>query len=191
MKMYDNILEKVRVYEEKRGIVYAKTDGNLYKGFKVFYILLFAFTFVMNSFFLLGTLLSETLFTSLKDSIYTVAGLSVVLIASLVIMKFKNSIWANIVSLLLNLLACTGLCLTFGVLLQDVIGFKISFYWRHLAPLCLMALVSVVLTVIALRAITKRNKTYKKIVENIYTQYTASEDTTLSDEQWDEVLKNI
>ena len=191
MKMYSNILEKVRLYEEKRGIVYAKTDGKLYKGLKVFYILLFVYTIVMNSLFLLGSFLSETVFNNLKNAVYTVLGLSVLLIASLIIMKFKNTVWANFVSAVLNILSCVGLGITFGMLLQDVIGFKISFYWRHLAPLCLMVIMTVALTVIALKAIFKTQKTYKKIVENIYTTYTASEETILSDEQWEEVLKNI
>lgn len=189
--MYDNILEKVKEYEEKRGIVYAKTDGGLYKALKIIYILLFIYTMVMNAMFLLGAALSETVFKNLKNSVYTVLGITVLLIASLVIMKFKNTVWANIVSTVLNILGCTGLCLTFGVLLQDVIGFKISFYWRHLVPLCLMAIVTIALCAVALRAVIKTQKTYKKIVENIYENYTASEDTTLTDEQWQEVLKNI
>ena len=52
-------------------------------------------------------------------------------------------------------------------------------------------IVTLALTVVALRAILKTQKTYKKIVENIYTTYTASEDATLTDEQWEDVLKNI
>ncbi len=191
MKMYDNILEKVAQYEEKRGIVYAKTDGNLYKGLKVFYVLLFIYTMVMNLFFLLGAALSETVYSNLKNSVYTVLGLSITLIISFVLMRFKNTIWANIISLALNVLSCVGLAITFGVLLQDVIGFKTSFYWRHLAPLCLMVIVDIALAVIALRAIFKTQKTYKKIVENIYTTHTTSEDTVLSDEEWEEVLKSI
>ncbi len=189
--MYDNVLEKVKEYEEKRGIVYAKTDGKLYVGVKVFYILIFAYTMAINAMFLLGAVLSETVFNNLKNSVYTVLALSVLLVASLIVMKFKNTIWANVVSTVINILSCTGLGITFGVLLQDVIGFKVSFYWRHLVPLCLMVILTVVLCVIALRAILKTQKTYKKIVENIYQTYTASDDTVLSDEQWQEVLKNI
>ncbi len=192
MKMYDNILQKVAQYEEKRGIVYAKTDGKLYKTLKVLYVLIFCYTMVMNTFFLLGTSLSETVFNALKNSIYTVIGLSVSLIASLVIMRFKNKIWANIVSLVLNVLSCTGLCFTFGVLLQDVIGFKVSFYWRHLAPLCLMVALSVALFIVAIKAILKTQKNYKKIVDNIYTSHSVSaEDSNFTAEEWDEILKNI
>ncbi len=191
MKMYDNILQKVRLYEEKRGIIYAKTDGKLYKGLKVFYVLLFAYTMVMNTLFLLGAFLSDSVFKTLGNSVYTVLGLSAVLIASLVIVRFKNKLWANIAFLMLNIISCVGLGFTFGILLQDVIGFKASFYWRHLVPLCLMVILSVALTVVALRAVLKIRKTYKKIIENIYTTYKASEETDLSDEQWEEVLKNI
>lgn len=191
MKMYDNILQKVRLYEEKRGIVYAKTDGKLYKGLKVFYILLFVYTMAMNSIFLLGAVLSETIFNALKNSVYTVFGLSIMLVVSLVVMRFKNTVWANILWAVLNVLSCVGLGFTFGVLLQDVIGFKASFYWRHLVPLCLMVIVTLALSFVALRAVFRTRKTYKKIIENLYTSYKASEDTVLSDEQWEEVLKNL
>ena len=191
MKMYDNILQKVRLYEEKRGIVYTKTDGKLYKGLKFFYILLFVYTMVMNLFFLLGAVLSETVFIALKNSVFTVFGLSMTLVVSLVVMRFKNTVWANILSAVLNVLSCVGLGFTFGVLLQDVIGFKASFYWRHLVPLCLMVIVTLALNFVALRAVFKTRKTYKKMVENIYSTYQASEETVLSDEQWEEVLKSI
>lgn len=192
MKMYDNVLQKVSLYEEKRGISYAKTDGKLYKTFKVLYVLVFVYTMVMNAFFILGNVLSETQFEALKNSVYTVLGLSAVLIASLVVMHFKNHIWANLISLALNILSGSGLGFTFGLLLQDVIGFKASFYWRHLIPLCLIVVLSVLLTVVAVRATVKTQKNYKKIVENIYNSHSISaQNSNFTAEEWDEILKNI
>ena len=85
-----------------------------------------------------------------------------------------------------------GLGFTFGILLKDVIGFEVSFYWRHLVPLCLLLLLSVALFIIAVRAIAKTQKIYKKIVENIYSSHSISaEESNFTAEEWDEILKNI
>ena len=40
MKKYEGVLKRVREIEFKRGITYAKTDGKLYKGSKVLFILI-------------------------------------------------------------------------------------------------------------------------------------------------------
>ena len=37
MKMYDNVLRRVRMVEEKNGIRYAKTDGKLYLALRIIY----------------------------------------------------------------------------------------------------------------------------------------------------------
>lgn len=192
MKMYENILEKVRLYEEKRGITYAKTDGKLYIGVKALYIISLVYTFGVNLLFLLGSLLSETVFKALENSIYTVIALSVALIAAWVVMGFKKHLWAHIVAFVLNTLACVGLGITFGRLLTDVIGFKAKFYYCHLVPLSLAVLCSIILTIIAVRAIIKTQKTYKIVVENLYNAQKAEDDgKAVSEEEWDEILKNI
>ena len=194
MKYYSNILEKVKFYEERRGIEYAKTDGYLYKTLKVLYILALVYTFVINIFFVSGVLVSKTKFSVLQNTMYSVIALTVLLIGSLVIMRFKKSLWANIVSFAANILACLGLGLSYGVLLTDVVGFlgfKVSFFYRHLVPLCIMVLLTIWLTVIAIRAIVKTRKNYKKIVENIYSSYNVSaEDGNFTEEEWEEILKN-
>ena len=48
MKMQESVLRRVRAVEEKNGIKYAKTDGKLYKTLRVFYIIIFAYTMVIN-----------------------------------------------------------------------------------------------------------------------------------------------
>jgi hypothetical protein len=190
MKMYDNILQKVNLYEEKRGIVYAKTDGKLYKTIKAFYVLAFVYTMFMNLVFILGVTLDSARFEVLANPFYTVVALTVGLIAALVIVGFKKYLWAHIVSFALNLLSTVGLTVTFAKLLEDVIGYKTSFYWRHLAPLAIILLLSLWMTIIAIKAIVKLKKTYKKIEENLYADYSA-ESENLTDEEWDDVLKNI
>ncbi len=194
MKIYQNVLERVRAVEEKRGIKYAKPDGKLYITLKVFYVIAFAYTMGINLLFALGTVISEINFKNLKNSLITVTALSVLLIIALVIMRFKDKLWANITTGVLNVLSSVGLLLSFAVLMKDSLGFmglKTSFYWRHFIPLVLMIVFSVWLTVIAIRAILKTNSAYKKVVENIYALHKVSaEERNFTEEQWDEILRD-
>lgn len=178
MKMCEDVLQKVRLYEEKRGIIYAKTDGKLYKTLKGVYFFAFAYTLVMNILYILGNVFSKTRFDVFKNSVYTVAALSVVMIIALVVMHFKKYLWSHIAAFILNALSSAGLVFVFAGLLEGPIGYLPKFYWRHLVPLCFIVILSLWLTVIAVRAILKTQKTYKKIIEN-------------TAEELDEVSENI
>ena len=103
MKTYDNILKKVAIYEEKRGITYAKTDGNLYKWLKAFYIIGFSATLLMNLFYVIGVSLSERTFNNMRNQFYTVLALSVALIVALVFICLKKYVWMHIPAFVLNL----------------------------------------------------------------------------------------
>jgi hypothetical protein len=166
MKINDEILQKVSLYEEKHGIVYAKTDGSLYKTLKGLYVLAFCYTMVMNFLFVIGNVMSEMRFEIFKNTVYMVLTLSAGLILSLVIIGFKKYCWAHIAGFLLNLASCAGLTVVYARQLEDVIGYKTSFYWRHFVPFCLMVLLNLVITVIAVRAILKFNKNCKTVIEN-------------------------
>lgn len=197
MKMQYNILQRVRRIEEKAGIKYAKADGKLYITLKVLYIILFAYTMAINVLYVLGTSLvysGKDTFADIKNSLITVTVASLGLIAALVFAKFKNKIWANITCMALNLLSCIFLVLTFAQRLTDDLGFlgyKFSFYWRHSVPLLLIIIFSAWFCIIAIREMVKTKKQYKKVVENLYEKYNvASENEQLSEEEWEEFLKN-
>lgn len=167
MKISADILEKVRLYEGNNRIRYAKTDGSLYKSVKAVYFLAVLFTLVMNFFFIMGNVLSQDRFEVFKNSVYMVALLSVLLIAALVLIKFKDYCLAHITAFLLNVGSCVCLTVVFARQLEDVVGYKASFYWRHFAPLCLIVLLSLWTTIIAVRAILKTQKSYEIVMENI------------------------
>ena len=197
MEMRYNILQRVRQIEEKAGIKYAKTDGKLYKSLKVVYVIAFIYSMVMNVLYLLGNLLiysGKESFANIKNTLITVTVATVGLIAALVFAKFKKQIWANITAVVLNLFSGVFLILTFAHLLEDDLGFlgyKFSFYWRHSVPLLLIIILSIWICIIALREILKTQKQYKKVVENLYEKYNvSSENEQLSEEEWDEFLKN-
>lgn len=193
MKMYDNILKKVAIYEEKRGITYAKTDGNLYKWLKAFYIIGFSATLLMNLFYVIGVSLSERTFNNMRNQFYTVLALSAVLIVALVFICLKKYVWMHIPAFVLNLLSGVGLILTFAPLMElPQGGYPGAFYLRHLAPLCLVVFFSAWVVIIAIRAYCKQKKTYKKIVENIYNiHHKTIEENDFSEEEWEEILKSV
>ncbi len=192
MKKYDGVLKRVRILEEKNGIKYAKTDGKLYGALKVIYTIAGVWTVLMNLFFILGFLLQYTGTNSMPQAlnyilIATVG--TVLIIAGYVLTCCKVYLTGGIISVLAEIL----LIPFFGSILMDslgFLGFKISFYWRHFAPLFLMLIFMVWMTVIAVKARTKANRMYKKVCENLYNMYNISvaNGDIISDEQWDEFL---
>ncbi len=193
MKYQNNVLKRVRQIEEKNGINYAKTDGTLYNTLKVIFVIFLAYTLAMNTLFVLGNILlySSNGNSQIKiDSIITVVTATLFLILNLIIMRFKDYVWSNLATGIINLICPTVLFLTFANLMKDVMGlwgFRDSFYWRHAIPLVFMAVFGVWSAIIALRANLKTGKQYKKVVENIYNQF---ENENHAQEQWDEYLKN-
>lgn len=196
MKYRYNVLQRVRQIEQKRGIKYAKPDGKLYKTLKVFYVIAFIYAMIMNFLFTLSTFVvyyGEENFSKAAPAIIIVLSASVLLIASLVIMRFKEQIWSNVTTIAVNVLTCVLLVLTFANLMEDGLGLwglAYSFYWRHLAPLVLMVIFSVWLGIIALRANVKTAKRYKSAVENLYAEFNVAEDEeNITEEQWQEFLE--
>lgn len=190
MNMYEGVLNRVRQIEEKNGIKYAKTDGKLFKTLKVVNILAFIWTMVMNFLYIAGCLLIYT-FKENKEAFYgyiiPISVCTVLLIAALVLCKFRKYLVAGI----LNVVPSVVMLVLFGSISTDTFGFlglASWYYWRHFAPLILVALTAFFMAYIALRADYKLKKLYKKVTENLFVQYGDVEN--LSDEQWDEFLKN-
>ena len=194
MKMYEGVLKRVRILEEKRGIKYADTNGKLYITLKVLCIIAAIYAMCTNLLFVLGHILMYSGTENMKEitgELITVSVCTVIIIASLILNKFK----VYIVSAALNFVSAVFLSLLFARLLADDLGFlgvKTSFYIRHLIPLALMVIFMVWLTVIAVRAKVKLNRMYKKVTENLYNMYRVSESDAdiLSDDVWDEFLQN-
>ncbi len=194
MKKYDGVLKRVRIIEEKRGIKYANTEGKLYITLKVMCIITAIWGIATNLLFILGHILmyagTENM-GEIVNRLITVSVCTLVIIASLILNKFK----IYIVSAVMNLLSSVLLILQFANLLPDDFGFlgvKTSFYFRHFIPLALMSIFMIWMTEIAVRARVKTDRMYKKVTENLYDMYRMSEADadTMTDEQWDEFLKS-
>ena len=191
MKMQESILRRVRMIEEKNGIKYAKTDGRLYKTLRVFYIIVFAYTMVINLLYIAGMAFvhgGTDAFKDIANSFISVCICTGLMIAGFVLSFFRFKLAAGIISVVPEIF----LIPVFGAELSDSLGFmgfKISFYWRHLAPLAILIILMTATTVIAVRAKVKTEKQYKKVTDNLYKLYKES-GADLSDEQWEEFLAN-
>lgn len=190
MKKQNEIIKRVKQYEEKRGISYAKTDGRLFGTLKVIYTILFAYTMAINILFILGWLLMSGTesFKYITDSLYTIIGCTGLIIAGFVLICTRLKLLGSALSILPLILSV----LTFARLLEDAtlrFGYKISFYWRHLAPITIMLLLLIFMIVIIVKEKIIFNSNYKKVVNVIYAEYLTvnKEDSTVS---WEEFLKN-
>lgn len=191
MKMQESVLRRVRMVEEKNGIKYAKTDGRLYKTLRVFYIIIFAYTMAINLLYIAGMAFvhgGTEDFKNIANSFISVCVCTAVIIAGFVLSFFRFKLVAGIISIVPEIF----LIPVFGSVLSDslgLMGFKASFYWRHLVPLVLLVILMTAATVIAVRARIKTEKQYIKVTDNLYKLYKAS-GAEISDEQWEEFLNN-
>lgn len=187
MKMYDSVLQRVKILEEKNGIKYANTDGKLYKALKIIFIIVFAYAMVIKSFYFLGALI----ISNLELPIITPAVCTALLVAGFVLVLCKQ----HIIGVSLTSVSSAVLLFTFGRMLIDSFtgNLLIKFYWAHLAPLCILTICAVWMAVIAVRAKVKLKKMYNKVAENIYTTYkiNVAEGQAVEEEKWEEFLENF
>ena len=193
MKKYESILKRVRFAEEKYGIRYAKPDGKLCGSLRTVYLLLFIYHSVMTLLFLAGILLLNAGTEHWGDYapfFWAVCGAQAIAIGGLILQYTPLKLWGCAVSVI----PTVGMILIFGHLLADNLGWlgiKVSFYWRHFAPLAVMILLLVWMIVLIVRATVKTDRQYKRIVENLYAQYhigVTEDDTAVSEEQWETFL---
>lgn len=189
MKMYEGVLAKTRDWEYKRGIKYLDSESKTYKALSVFYVIFTVYAMLMNILVILGFALTgrDT------DIIITVGVCSLIIIAGFVLNRFKLFITGAVVSIapmvLLNVVFARLMEADFGT---GFLGLKWSFYIRHLAPMAIMTLLLVAMTVIAVGARVKLQKHYKGVVENLFNTFKAEnpEKSNVSEEEWEKYLES-
>lgn len=194
MIFYDNILKRARDKQIKEGVRYPEKDGKLYNTFKFFYVVAFIFGNVMNLFYILGMLIAmsdNARFNVNAGNVIAVAVCVVLLIAALIMSKFNaKPIIASIFGVV-NLGSAIGLLLVFMKLMADDTvagGIKLNFYWRHLAPLAILAICAVGMAVIVVTAYLKTKKAYNRVMEIVYDEYNALPNDDKP--EWEEYIKN-
>lgn len=194
MKKFQGVLNRVRELEQKKGIVYAKSDGTLCKTLKVLYTIAGIWTLLINSIFILGFVLlygGTENFNDVKNIIVWVSLATATLVIAYVLSFFKLHLTSGVISVISQVV----ILVVFASISRDytyVLGFKPYFYWRHLIPIVLMLIFKVWITIICLREKIKTDKLYKKIIENLYDKYSTDfkMENEITEEQWIEFLEN-
>lgn len=194
MIYYENILQRAKTRQIKEGIRYPAKDGKLYNALKFFYIVAFIFGNVMNLMYILGMTIAMSDNTNLIidiGSFITIIVCVVLLIAALITSKFNKNVIVASVFGGVNLGAAITAIITFKNLMPDDTvagGININFYWRHLAPLAILALCAVGMALIVISAYFKTKKAYNRVLELVYDTYNSLPENEKP--EWEEYVKN-
>ena len=185
--MYDSVLQRVKMIEEKNGIRYTTTDSKIYHVLKIVLSILFVYAMLIKSCYFLGAVIAN----QLKLQIITPAVCTALLIAGFILVLFKQ----HIIGSALTTVSSTVLIFTFGRMLIDSYTQKLlpKFYWAHLIPLLLLVILSLWMTVIAVRAKIKLKRMYNRVAENIYNEYkiNIAGGEAIDEGKWEEFLENF
>lgn len=192
MKMHESILKRVRMLEQKNGIAYMDTDSSFYKTFRIFFIIAFCYGIIINLFYIIGMILiGEENSIDFYKYILTPAICSVLMFIGFILELKKINVSGAVFSVVpAVVLALFFKNISYGI---EANAIQPMYYWRHLAPMAIIVISSLVMSIIAIRANVKLKKMYIRVVNNIYSTYKVniSEDADISSEQWDEFLKNF
>ena len=187
MKMRENVLKKVRMVEERKGIVYAKKGGYGYVRLR------FLYTLVMHILLVLGLwTLGELKNFRLELTIMGVC--TALIIAGYIAIRLRDDLIPHVnldlVSGIVSILSESALIVLFSkmlekdVIISKVFRFKKVYYYRHLIPLTLMILAIIGMTIIAIRAKLILKKRYKQVMENLYESYREKQGENFSETEW-------
>lgn len=192
MKKYEGVLKRVREIEFKRGITYARTDGKLYKGFKILYILSFVWLLITSGMMILGHLVVlDGGNTVDKNFIITSSVCTVVSLIGFVLLCLKQ----HIAGFCVYTVSTAFLVFQISSVLKydlGLWGYRSDLYTNYLIPAVLSIICATVMLIVAVRADIKLNRMYKKVTENLYETYriSAKDSVNMTDSQWEEFLKN-
>lgn len=199
MKKYDSILKRVEAYEKKCEIVYAKTDGKLFKGLRALLTLSVIYMFCINmltclSLFAKATALGK--YNVMDKSSLIVMTVVIVLSLSLMILTYLKNDWIKLVASLCLFAANIYLIIPLYSISNDGLGFfRLSpvFYWGHLIPFVFIFIFTLWMAVIILRQKYMVNIRYNIIINNLYQAYkndNSSQFATVSEEEWNDFIEN-
>lgn len=199
-KTDQKLIELLRQKQAKLDIHYLTTDSGVYRVFQVPFYLLTAVAALINLIYLFGmsgrlranlsnvdslSELQAKQAADVKNSLYTVAIMGVLLLAAAFFLRFKRPI----LQLIFTLLPSGVLLWTYASQLSESLqsGSYQSFVFKHLLPLGLLMLCSLVTGIIHLRQRLLDRKGCEEISEQIYRKYSVLADH-ITPEQWEEIL---
>ena len=200
MKYIENIAERVRKAEERAAVIYAKTDGLLYKRLKTFYIISLSVAILMSLLYIGGRashiyeitalkldVVSTSDINTAKSSMLTTGIVCVLWLVSLVFIKLKKEIISLILTIAPGIVSCATLIASSQNTSEFNTGINTDFWLRHFIPLFLAMFFIVWMIIIKYRASLRFKTAYNNMVNRIYEQYGGKE---LREAEWEEFLNN-
>lgn len=199
MKYISNISDRVVAAEKRAAVIYAKTDGKLYKWLKILYVIAMVISIVMSLFYIGGrashlyeieklglNILSTTDINAVKTSLITVGICAVIWVISALLIKFKGEIISAVLTVAAGIVSCASLISASRGTAQFNEGINDNFWYRHFIPLFIAVFFIVWMVIVKLRQEFKFRRAYTNMVNRIYQQF-HSED--LSEDEWEDFLK--
>ena len=191
MKKNPHVLELVKDYRYRKGIVVADEKSITYKVSKIIYILAFLWTLIFNTLFIIGSFISDK-FSVVDVNIIPAITLliaTVLLISGFVFTLKKLYIPSGV----LNLFSAVFGTIQFYTLLEDDIKLQRSithfFYWRHFFPAIILLVSLAVICAIGIKSKVLLNRDYKKVLEKIYIK-NKEQFSNITDDEWQQLLEN-
>ncbi|MBR6502863.1 MAG: hypothetical protein IKT42_05415 [Clostridia bacterium] len=191
MKKQANILEYVEKYKYKYGISYADEKSNLvkklHKFIKLFTIFMIGFILIFNLSLLFSAQGENFSFLAINNSayatdFYVLLGCFLILFATLLLAKFNKLFLAIEIVVLPISVEC------FKAATESNLTYMTTFYVGAI-PAYFAVLLIAALVFILIRAKVKTNRIYDMLVEGLYKQYGSKDGEKLSEEEWQEFLK--
>ncbi len=201
MKMYKGVLQKLEQNRIKRGIIPLNT-GLKFKLSKLLYFLSLVYAAFTTLVFIVGVAMKAAFsqdsfweFISERTVDYSTAiiGLALLIVGFVLTFKKYRTVTTASLALILTLISAVVLIFFFKNELIDSLTDKVfvKFYWRHLIPLGLTAILSAIVCGLDLAEKIKVNREYSSILEAIYETYKKTADNDeISEEEWDEFLES-
>ncbi|MEE0945860.1 MAG: hypothetical protein U0M42_03390 [Acutalibacteraceae bacterium] len=200
MKYVKNIAQRVEKAQERAAVIYAKTDGKLFKWLRILYIIAMSVAILMSALYIGSRashlyelkalnleVLSDKDITSTKTSIITVGVVLIFWLISFIFIKLKKEIISLILTLVPGIVSCASLISASQNTSQFNEGITTDFWLRHFIPLLLALLFIVWMVIIKVRAERIFKTAYNNMTARIYELYGADD---LSEEQWESFLES-
>lgn len=188
------VIDRVSAYQNKRGIEYATADGALYKFLKIIYILLFCVNLAFNFFYILVKLVSMDADSTQKSDIGGLAEISLFslfLIIGLILTVINKT---RRIGRLISVAALIASAASLGFITlasesasdpETVLFLNLPLYFilRHALPALCGIIVLLLMLIIDIRASVCYNRLYKRLENELYTQY-LSQTSSPNSEEW-------
>ncbi len=200
MKYIKNIVERVEAAEKRAAVIYAKTDGKLYKWLKILYAVFLCLSSLMGFFYCLSRYFkiseldklniqidSFADINAVKQSIVTMLVCSVIWLICAAIIKWKQEIVSAVLFISSATVAMVTLIPASKNTAEFNVGINTAFWWRHFVPMLISLLFIVWMLIIKIRQQYKLKIAYNNMISRIYETYKRED---INEEEWEEFLKN-